>query len=75
MGIGARIRKKRVAEGLSQEHLARRADISLNVLNRIETGAVTNPHFATVVSLAEALNSSVGELAGDQVLEGKVLAR
>jgi transcriptional regulator with XRE-family HTH domain len=65
--VGERIRELRKVEGISQERLARRADISLNVLNRIETGAVTNPHWTTILSVADALGISVADLVeGDR---------
>jgi transcriptional regulator with XRE-family HTH domain len=62
MNLGKRIREVRKAQGLSQEHLARRADISLNVLNRIETAAVTDPHYSTLTKLAAAFDMPIAEL-------------
>ena len=62
MEIGTRIRALRKATGLSQEALARRANISLNVMNRIETGAVTDPHFSTLSGIAEGLGVPIGAL-------------
>ena len=61
------LRKKR---GLSQEKLARLADISLNALTKIESGFAKKPTIQTVVKLAKALNVSLDELvkpnAGNQ---------
>jgi transcriptional regulator with XRE-family HTH domain len=73
MQIGQRIRDVRKAAGLTQEALARRADISLNVLNRIERGAVTDPHYSTLNKLADGLGVSVGELIGERHAVGKDL--
>jgi transcriptional regulator with XRE-family HTH domain len=71
MTLGQRIKRLRKEQGLSQERVARAADISLNVFNRLETGAVTNPHFDTVLAIADALGVSVAELIGEPVLTGK----
>lgn len=54
-----RLRKKR---GLSQERLARLADISLNTLTKIESGFAKKPTIQTVVKLAKALEVSLDEL-------------
>ncbi len=54
-----RLRKKR---GLSQEKLARLADISLNTLTKIESGFAKKPTIQTVVKLAKALEVSLDEL-------------
>lgn len=54
-----RIRKKR---GMSQEKLARQADISLNTLTKIESGFAKKPTIQTVVKLARALEVSLDEL-------------
>jgi transcriptional regulator with XRE-family HTH domain len=65
MELSKRLKVLRKEAGLSQEGLARRADISLNVMNRIETGAVTDPHFSTLVGISGALGLTVGELLGE----------
>ena len=66
MELSKRLKVLRKEAGLSQEGLARRADISLNVMNRIETGAVTDPHFSTLVGISGALGLTVGELLGEK---------
>jgi transcriptional regulator with XRE-family HTH domain len=50
----------RAERGLSQEAVAERANISKNHLGKIENGE-TNPGFVAVVSIAEALEMSMGE--------------
>ena len=70
MDIGKEIRKARRDRGLTQEELARRANISLNGLAQLEQGGRTDPHYSTLSKLAVALGVSVGELLD----EGKVLA-
>lgn len=63
MSIGNRIRGLRTAQGLSQEALARKADLSLNLVHKLERGLVSDPHYSTLVALAGALGmSSVSEL-------------
>ena len=74
MDIGSRIRAARKAAGLSQEELARRADLSLNGFADIERGHIKDPHYSTLVSLADALGVSVSELMGEAADSGKVLA-
>lgn len=54
-----RLRKER---GLSQEKLARIADISYNTLIKLETEGIKNPRIETVIKLANALGVSIDEL-------------
>ena len=67
MNIGQRVKALRLARELSQEALARRADVSLNVVTRLERGVITDPHYSTLTALAVALGASVGELVGESV--------
>jgi transcriptional regulator with XRE-family HTH domain len=60
--IGKRVRDAREARGLTQEELARRAGVPLNRVGRVETGAVTDPHYSTLSRIADGLGMSVGEL-------------
>ncbi|TRZ48800.1 XRE family transcriptional regulator [bacterium] len=60
--IGANLRNLRKKKGLSQEKLARRADISLNTLTKIESGYAKKPTIQTVVKIANALGVSVDTL-------------
>jgi len=53
--IGRRIQEARKAAGLTQEGLARRADVSLNGLAQLEQGGRKDPHVSTVQKLAVAL--------------------
>ena len=56
-----RIRKKK---GLTQEKLARLADISNNTLVKNEIGMAKEPTITTVRKIADALNISIDELVG-----------
>ena len=55
----AKIRK---AKGLTQEALARKADISFHTLIKIESGRIKNPRIETVVKLAKALGVKTDDL-------------
>lgn len=65
MKIGSRIRTARKAAGLSQEELARRADMSLNGFADIERGHIGDPHYTSLKKIANGLGMSVGELLGE----------
>ena len=60
--LGEAIRRLRLEVGLSQEQLAERAGTDLTQIGGIERG-VGNPSYTTLVRLAAALETSVGELA------------
>ena len=58
------IRKLRLKKGLSQEKLARLADISNATLVKIESVVAKEPTITTVVKIADALEVSIDELVG-----------
>jgi transcriptional regulator with XRE-family HTH domain len=60
--IGNNIRRIRKQKKLTQERLARQADISLNTLTKIESGFAKAPNIKTVAKIARVLNVSVDEL-------------
>jgi transcriptional regulator with XRE-family HTH domain len=57
-----KVKKLRERLGLSQEKLARLADVSNNTIINIESGKQTNPTISTIKKIAKALNVSVDEL-------------
>jgi transcriptional regulator with XRE-family HTH domain len=59
--FGTRLREVRQAQGLTQEHLAEKASLSLNFLNLIERGE-RGPSFDSLERLARALKTPVAEL-------------
>lgn len=59
--FGSRLRKLRLMVGLTQEEVARRADISLGTYSKAENGKV-NLRFDVIFRLASALEVEVGEL-------------
>ena len=58
------IKKLREAKGLSQEKLARLADVANNTLIKMESGENQNPTLVTLKKVAKALNVSVDDLIG-----------
>jgi transcriptional regulator with XRE-family HTH domain len=59
--LGEAVRRLRTEAGLSQEQLAEKASTDLTQVGGIERG-VRNPSYTTLVRLAAALETSVGEL-------------
>lgn len=62
--VGARLRALRLAKGLTQEHLARRAGFSDAYISKLERSASSPPN-ATVLRLAQSL-----EVVPDALLDG-----
>jgi transcriptional regulator with XRE-family HTH domain len=61
--LGEALRRLRRRAELSQEQLAERAATDLTQIGGIERG-VRNPSYTTLLRLADALETSVGELTG-----------
>ena len=61
--LGEAVRVLRTKAGLSQEQLAERAATDLTQVGGVERG-VRNPSYTTLLRLAAALETSVGELTG-----------
>jgi len=66
VSIGDRVRTRRQELRLSQEEVARRAGVSMGIVHRLERGTITDPHFSTLSGIAHALDTTVGELAGEE---------
>lgn len=56
------IKRLREGKGLSQEKLARLADVANNTLIKMESGENQNPTLDTLKKVAKALDVSVDEL-------------
>jgi transcriptional regulator with XRE-family HTH domain len=69
--LAQNIRKLRKQKGLSQEKLARLADISTATLVKIEAGVAKEPTITTVTKIAVALEVSIDEIVGRKVLCGE----
>jgi transcriptional regulator with XRE-family HTH domain len=59
--LGQAIRKLREGAGLSQEGLADASDVHLTHIGGLERG-IRNPSYTTLLRVAAALNTRVGEL-------------
>lgn len=57
-----RIRELRTKKGLSQEKLARLADVALNTVVKIESGESRHPTIQTMAGIANALGVSLDDL-------------
>ncbi len=57
-----KIKQLREKNGLSQEKLARLANVSNNTMVNIESGKQTNPTIETVSKIAKALSVEIEEL-------------
>ncbi|MFA4984115.1 MAG: helix-turn-helix transcriptional regulator [Candidatus Omnitrophota bacterium] len=62
--LSVNIKKLRKQKKLSQDKLARLADIPYNTLIKIESSRSINPTFETLSKLADALDVSLDELTG-----------
>ncbi|PJA02089.1 XRE family transcriptional regulator [bacterium (Candidatus Gribaldobacteria) CG_4_10_14_0_2_um_filter_36_18] len=60
--IANNLRKLRKAKGLSQERLARLANVANNTIVKIEAGKNKNPTLNTLKKIAKALEVSVDDL-------------
>ena len=58
------IKRLREAKGLSQEKLARLADVANNTLIKMESGENQNPTLVTLKKIAKAFDVSVDDLIG-----------
>lgn len=72
--IATEVKRLRIKKKLSQEKLARLADISYNTIVKIETGSTPNPGIKTISKIAKALGVTVDELI-NPVRNTKVLRK
>ncbi len=56
--------KLRKEKRLTQEGLARKANISYHTIIKLENEGIKNPKIETVIKLANALNISIDDLVG-----------
>jgi len=68
--LARNLKKLREKKGLSQDRLAKLADVANNTIIKIEQGENINPTLATLKKIAEALGVSLDELT-DYQLRGK----
>ena len=60
--LGQKIQKLRKEKGLSQDELARKADIPYTTLTKIEIGVIKKPSVFAVAKIAEALDIDINDL-------------
>ncbi len=60
--ISQNIKRVRAKQGLTQDDLAKKADIKYSTLTKIEGGVVTKPSVQTIAKIAKSLGVSVEEL-------------
>ncbi len=60
--LATNLKKLREKNGLSQDRLAKLADVANNTIIKIEQGENINPTLDTLKKMAKALNVSVDEL-------------
>ena len=60
--IANNIKKIRQEKGISQDRLSKLADLSLNTVVNVESGANPNPTIETIRKIAKALNVSIDVL-------------
>jgi len=62
--LSENIKKSRKEKGLSQDKLAKLADVTLTTLVKIESGVNDNPTIRTLKKIADALDVSIDEIVG-----------
>ena len=60
--IGQKIKLWRIKKELTQEGLARKADIPYTTLSKIESDVIKNPTLDTITKIAKGLDISLNEL-------------
>jgi transcriptional regulator with XRE-family HTH domain len=60
--ISDNIKRIRAKLGLTQDDLAKKADIKYTTLTKVESGVVNKPSVQTMVKIAKALDVSIEEL-------------
>ena len=60
--IGDKIKQLRNKQGLTQDELARKANLPYTTLTKIETNVITKPSIQTVMKIASGLGTSIDDL-------------
>lgn len=71
MSLSQNIKRLRVSKSLSQEKLARLADVTHVNLSKLERGEKDNPTMKTLIKLANALEVTIDELVGREFKKPK----
>lgn len=62
--LGKRIKELRGKSDISQDRLAKKADIPFSTLVKIEAGYTPNPSMETLIKIADAFEVTIDELIG-----------
>lgn len=62
--LGKIIKEFRSKLNMSQDQLAKKADIPFSTLVKVETGYTPNPSIKTLIKIADAFGISIDELVG-----------
>jgi len=65
--LAKNIKKLRNVKNLSQEKLARLADVANNTIIKMESGENKNPTLETLTSVAKALDVSIDDLINELI--------
>lgn len=65
--LSENIKKLRKKKGLSQDKLAKLADVTLTTLVKTESGVNNNPTIKTLKKIADSLEVSIDELIGRKI--------
>jgi len=60
--LGRKIKELRLKKNLSQDELARKADVPYTTLTKIEIGVIKKPSVYVMAKIAKALNISLDQL-------------
>jgi transcriptional regulator with XRE-family HTH domain len=74
MNIGEKINRLRIKNGLTQEELANRCELSKGFISQIERD-LTSPSIATLVDILQCLGSDLKEFFNDAVDENVVFGK
>jgi len=64
--LAENIKRLRIKKGLSQDKLAKLADVTLTTLVKIESGANDNPTIKTLKKIADVLEVAIDDLLGNK---------
>ena len=67
--LAALLRSRRESAGITQERLAAGASVCISTVRKIESGAVVEPGYFTVLALMSVLGISPADIAGYLPLE------
>ncbi|MBB1079275.1 helix-turn-helix transcriptional regulator [Limosilactobacillus sp. STM2_1] len=70
--LGANIRARRHALGITQEQLSNNTGLSINYISRLEVGTANNVSAKTLLSIAEVLKTSMDKLANGSIDEAEM---